>query len=203
MRFWRKNRSILPSPIHRRCPGIDGNRNFGYRWNTVGVSDDPCSDIYPGRAPFSEAETVVVRDLLNEHLDRVALYIALHSFGSMIIHSWSNAASPPPDNIEDLLSVGTTMADAIMGSQPPYYPQYVMGNSFELLNYEASGSAEDYALSIGVPLAYIYELPGFGFGMLDGFNVHPRFIKQISMDTWAGIAAGAKHAGKLFRDSKK
>ena len=40
-------------PIYQ---GVDPNRNWGYHWGESGVSNDKCSDIYPGPEAFSEVE---------------------------------------------------------------------------------------------------------------------------------------------------
>jgi g-D-glutamyl-meso-diaminopimelate peptidase len=46
--------------------GVDLNRNFDAKWNTRGVHPEPdfVDANYPGEAPFSEPETVAVRDLV-------------------------------------------------------------------------------------------------------------------------------------------
>ena len=41
--------------------GVDLNRNYGYQWNTTGVSSDPNNDTYPGSAEFSEVETQAMK----------------------------------------------------------------------------------------------------------------------------------------------
>lgn len=52
-RMWRKNRSRGPNG----CIGADINRNFNFQFGGKGTSNDPCSEIYRGRGPVSEAET--------------------------------------------------------------------------------------------------------------------------------------------------
>jgi murein tripeptide amidase MpaA len=51
-RMWRKTRS--PTGSIFGCKGVDPNRNWGYHWGESGVSNDKCSDIYPGAEAFSE-----------------------------------------------------------------------------------------------------------------------------------------------------
>ncbi|KAK4329175.1 hypothetical protein Pmani_000466 [Petrolisthes manimaculis] len=58
-RLWRKNRA---SNSNSRCPGVDLNRNFGYKWAVSGSSSRECSSLYHGSKPFSEPETRAVRD---------------------------------------------------------------------------------------------------------------------------------------------
>ncbi|CAH0591699.1 unnamed protein product [Chrysodeixis includens] len=196
-RFWRKTRSTDQSSLSGFCPGVDGNRNFDFHFGTTGTSSSACSDIYPGSKAFSEVETRVVRDIIQENLARIALYLTMHSFGSMILYPWGHNGSFS-HNAFGLHVVAVEMANAIDKESLPNFPRYIVGNSALVLNYGASGAAEDYAHSVGVPLSYTYELPGLSGGM-QGFNLSPVHIQQVVRETWVGITAGARRAGDLFR----
>uniref|UniRef100_A0A2H1VYG5 SFRICE_019009 n=1 Tax=Spodoptera frugiperda TaxID=7108 RepID=A0A2H1VYG5_SPOFR len=198
-RFWRKTRS--PHPILTFCVGTDGNRNYDFHWNTVGASLSPCTETFPGTEAFSEPETRVVRDILHEHLARTAMYLTIHSYGSMILYPWGHDGSLS-NNALGLHTVGISMANAIHEKALSHFPRYVVGNSNLVLGYGISGSSEDYAHYIGVPLSYTYELPGFGWGF-EGFHLDPRYIEQVVQETWAGITVGVRRAGELFVANKK
>ncbi|KAJ8728571.1 hypothetical protein PYW07_006267 [Mythimna separata] len=191
-RFWRKTRSTNTHVSSGLCPGVDGNRNYDFVWNSVGTSNNPCSDIYAGNRAFSEIETRVVRDILQTHRARISLYITMHSFGSMILYPWGHNGALS-QNAFALHNVGVAMAEAIQRNSLSHFPRCVVGNSALVLNYRASGAAEDYAHSIGIPLAYTYELPGLSSGM-QGFNLAPRYIEQVCRETWAGLIVGARRA---------
>ena len=195
--MWRKTRSTNSSTV---CPGVDGNRNFDFVWNTVGTSNFACSDIYAGPSAFSEIETRVVRDILHEHLARTALYLTIHSFGSMILYPWGHDGSLS-QNALGLHTVGVAMVNAIHSQKLPYFPNYVVGNSALVLGYGIAGSAEDYAHYIGVPLSYTYELPGVSYTG-NGFHLAPQYIEQVCRETWEGFVVGARRAGDLFRNVK-
>ncbi|XP_059061016.1 carboxypeptidase B-like [Achroia grisella] len=195
-RFWRKTRSINEDPSSITCPGVDGNRNYDFFWNTVGTDDSPCTETYAGSEPFSEVETRVVRDILHEHLNRIALYITMHSYGSMILYPWGHDGTFS-NNSMDLHAVGVAMADEIQAKSLSHFPKYVVGNSFQVIGYATSGSSEDYAHSIGIPLAYTIELPGLGQSF-EGFHLDPSYIEQVCSETWEGFVAGAALAGELF-----
>lgn len=196
-RFWRKTRSTDQSSLSTVCPGVDGNRNYDFHFGPIGTSSSACSDVYRGSQAFSEVETRVVRDILQEHLSRVALYLTMHSYGSMILYPWGHDGSLS-HNAFGLHVVGVEMANAIDKESLPNFPRYIVGNSALVLHYPASGASEDYAHSIGVPLSYTYELPGLAGG-LQGFNLSPIHIQQVVRETWEGIAVGARRAGDLFR----
>lgn len=124
----------------------------------------------------------------------------MHSFGSMILYPWGHDGSLS-SNALGLHTVGVAIATTIDQLSLPNFAKYVVGNSALVLNYLASGGAEDYAHSIGVPLAYTMELPGFTSTM-QGFNLNPRYIQQVCNETWEGIVVGARRAGDLFKNKR-
>ncbi|KAL4703322.1 hypothetical protein ACJJTC_013088 [Scirpophaga incertulas] len=189
-RWWRKTRSTGSSNLSSYCPGVDGNRNYDFAWNKVGTSPNVCADNYAGNRAFSEVETRVVRDLIQEYLNRMVMYLTMHSYGSMILYPWGHDGSLS-HNALDLHAVGIAMAEAINKEALPIFPKYVVGNSVQVIGYAASGAAEDYAHSVGVPLAYTFELPGLRGG-LEGFNLPAQYIEQVCRETWSGIVAGLR-----------
>jgi hypothetical protein len=60
--MWRKTRSPIGSIFG--CKGVDPNRNWGYHWGESGVSNDKCSDIYPGPEAFSEIEMQNIKNFV-------------------------------------------------------------------------------------------------------------------------------------------
>lgn len=49
--------------------------------------------------------------------------------------------------------------------------------------------------AVGVPFSYTLELPGMGYG----FQIPVRFVNQVNMETWEGIAASARIAKIYYR----
>ncbi|XP_052744520.1 carboxypeptidase B-like [Bicyclus anynana] len=195
-RLWRKTRSTDQHVLGTICPGVDGNRNYNFSWNSAGSGKNPCSDQFAGSKPFSEIETRVVDGILKEHIHKIALYISMHSFGSMILYPWGHDGTISKE--ESILhDAGIKMADEIFQSSTLQFPKYKVGNSAILLDYTASGASDDYTHSLGVPLTYTFELPGFDLDG-SGFILNPKYIKQVSVDTWAGVVTGAREAGKIF-----
>ncbi|XP_047538958.1 carboxypeptidase B-like [Vanessa atalanta] len=200
-RMWRKTRSTDGSILSWICPGVDGNRNFNFEWNTVGVIDNKCFNNYPGSKPFSEPESRTVGEIIEKHLDRMVLFITMHSYGSMILYPWGNNGSLS-HNAFSVHTVGIDMADAINKLSLPHFPNYVVGNAMLTVGYGSSGAAEDYAHYRGVPLTYTFELPGFENKdtdeYLDGFNLDPIYIHQVCVETWEAFVIGARRAGDLY-----
>ncbi|XP_013171651.1 PREDICTED: carboxypeptidase B-like [Papilio xuthus] len=199
-RFWRKNRST-GHMIGNICLGVDLNRNFDYRWGTLS-SNSPCSDTYHGKGPFSEPETVVLRNIIQGLRNRIELFIDIHSFGSMILYAYGTGDLPA--NALTLNVAGVRMAQAIDAVKWSSKPNYRVGNSALVLSYRDSGSANDYVQAVGVPLAYTYELPArANSGGLNGFLVDPAFIEQAGRETWEGIKAGARFVLQHSRSNKQ
>nr|XP_034827791.1 carboxypeptidase B-like [Maniola hyperantus] len=187
-RMWRGTRSVNETTnevTNTSCIGVDPNRNFDVNFNTLGVSSDPCSQIYPGHEPFSEVETRYIRDILLENIDRIQIYMNIHSWGNYVLYGLDNATLP--SNVVDQHLVGAAMGAHIDTAKLPVADFYLVGNS-NLMLYGTSGSAADYAFVSGVPMSYTLELPGYR----DAFEVPPQYIEQINTETWRGIAVSAR-----------
>ncbi|CAH1634685.1 unnamed protein product [Spodoptera littoralis] len=198
-RFWRKNRATRYM-VANRCPGVDLNRNFDHIWGTAS-SSNPCQETFHGAGPFSEPEAAVIRDIIIEHRNRMALFLDIHSFGSMILFPYGDGVLPP--NALQLNLVGVQMAQAIDRVKWPSNKNYVVGNILHVLRYAASGGAGDYAINVAAPYSYTFELPAFRNSIwMDGFLVEPAFIEQAGFETWEGIKVGARAAAAAFRNGK-
>lgn len=195
--MWRMTRSTDQHSLSSICPGVDGNRNYDFFWNTVGTSSTPCSQTYPGSRPFSEIETRVVRDIIHKYLHRMSVYLTMHSFGSMILYPWGHDGTLS-QNAFGLQIVGNAMAQAIDANSLSTFPNYAVGNSVLVIGYGASGASEDYAHYVGVPFAYTLELPGTNGLQNFGFLLPPRYIEPVCIETWAGIVAGVRRADELL-----
>ncbi|XP_041969840.1 carboxypeptidase B-like [Aricia agestis] len=190
-RLWRKTRSKAHEGAEE-CPGVDGNRNFDHHWGTRPESADPCSLIYEGPSAFSEPEIRVIRDVVNQHLDRAALYISLHSYGNMLLYAWGNNGTLPSNGLS-LHLAGVQMATAIDKLKLDKAEHYIVGNAASVLYY-STGTSRDWTRAVGIPLTYTMELPGYEYL----FVVPPEYIKQIVTESWAGIAEGARYVLSIY-----
>jgi hypothetical protein len=93
---WRKNRNNT-SP--RTGPGVDLNRNYGYKWgyDNNGSSPTPSSETYRGPSRFSEPETQVVRDFEAAHKFRTEL--DFHTYGQYNLYPYGYANILPHDSL--------------------------------------------------------------------------------------------------------
>lgn len=150
--MWRKTRSFNAT-ISATCYGVDPNRNFDIEFNTVSVSPDPCSQIYPGHEAFSEPETRYVRDILLEYNNRIQVFMDVHSYGNYIVYGFDNGTLP--QNALHIHHVGALMGASIDTLKLQKAPFYIVGNS-RYVFYAVSGSGQDYAQVCTHP--YIHDI---------------------------------------------
>ncbi|XP_022838055.1 carboxypeptidase B-like [Spodoptera litura] len=151
-RMWRKTRSKHGSS---HCYGVDGNRNYGFKWAVSGVSSDPChKETYAGPQPFSEPETQMVRNVMMDNAKRMKLYVSLHSYGQYLVYPWGYTGEYLPKQWKKLDNMAKSVSDAVerAGGQP-----------FKVLSagkwYPAAGGSDDFAFgAAGVPYSYTMEL---------------------------------------------
>ncbi|XP_022113411.2 carboxypeptidase B [Pieris rapae] len=151
-RLWRKTRS---KNALLDCFGVDGNRNYAFKWAVSGVSKNPCDkETYAGPKPFSEPETQMVRNVMITYGKRIKLYVSLHSYGQYLVYPWGYTGDFLPKEWEKLDSLAKMVSDAVerAGGQP-----------FRVMSagkwYPAAGGSDDFAFgAIGVPYSYTMEL---------------------------------------------
>jgi carboxypeptidase T len=132
--FWRKNRRDAGNG----CFGVDLNRNFSKGWGLdSGSSDDPCTEIYRGEAPFSEPEAEAVAQFLGGIQPAIAF--TLHTYGDKFLSPWGYV---------DSLASYETYAEFSSEFIPATYAGY--GTTSKMLNYTSSGTTRDYMHSTGI-----------------------------------------------------
>ncbi|KAJ2953493.1 hypothetical protein O0L34_g1091 [Tuta absoluta] len=168
-RMWRKNRNPVSFTSCSQWDldddmsnGIDLNRNFGFRWMTIGASDNPCDDTYAGPAANSELETIsiinYVRGLQANENNHLLYYFAFHSFSQLALVPFSDAVGAnvlQVPNYGDLFEIAVRGADAL---KKRYNTEYTVGTSGDIL-YNVSGSSFDWAKGEAeVPIVFLLEL---------------------------------------------
>ncbi|RWS25052.1 carboxypeptidase B-like protein, partial [Leptotrombidium deliense] len=181
-RLWRKTRSNRGG----RCIGVDPNRNWGFHWNEVGASSNPCDDTYAGPSAFSEIETRNIRDYILKQQKRMKAYLSIHAYSQLWLTPWGYT-SKVPSNYNDLVKKAQIASEALKSK---YGTKYTVGSSTNVL-YAAAGGSDDWALGVaGVPYAYTLELRP-DENSFSGFVLPPNQIKPTGEETWAGVKAFA------------
>jgi len=103
---WRKNRNNT-SP--RTGPGVDLNRNYGFKWgvDNNGSSPTPSSETYRGPSRFSEPEVAAIRDLEAAHEFRTCM--DFHTYGQYNLYAWGHDNHDPPEYTTILRPMGETL----------------------------------------------------------------------------------------------
>ncbi|KAG5677262.1 hypothetical protein PVAND_007033 [Polypedilum vanderplanki] len=156
-RLWRKTRSRSSA---FQCIGCDPNRNFDYHWGEVGASNNQCSETYRGQTPFSEKETIALRDAVKEVKD------------SYLPETWKE--------IDEIAQIGANAIANATGTK------YTIGSSTNVL-YAAAGGSDDYFFAVdNIPISITMELPGGGFF---GFDMPASKIEETVKESSIGIFA--------------
>jgi carboxypeptidase T len=126
--LWRKNRRDNGNGTM----GVDLNRNYGYQWgiSDSGSSPNGSSETYRGKAPFSEAETRAMKFLCEKNKFSNALNF--HSYGNDLIYPWSYSDKVADTSLIQMAQVLTR------------YNHYLAGTTFETINYNVNGDADDW-----------------------------------------------------------
>ena len=168
-KMWRKNRSRNANGTF----GTDLNRNYGYQWGTGGSSTNPNNDTYMGTKPFSEPETINIKNYVEANAN-ITILLSFHTYSQLILYPWGHKY----DGIENSkdIKVFETMAKK-MAEWNKYTPQ----QASDL--YIASGDTTDWAYGEHKIFAFTFELdPGQfgGGGFYPGAGViQPVFNKNV------------------------
>ncbi|XP_031764689.2 uncharacterized protein LOC113518740 [Galleria mellonella] len=151
-RMWRKNRACYDGQY-----GVDLNRNFSCGWGNngdEGSSDEPNNVFYRGPAPFSEPETIAVRDTILSSTTPFKVFLSFHSYFELIIFPWGYKKDPCPHYLQ-LLEGGAVMARAIYDCTRMTYK---VGSTKDM-TYFACGTSTDWSYGIAkIPFSYMIEL---------------------------------------------
>jgi hypothetical protein len=102
--YWRKNRN---NEGPRTGPGIDLNRNYGFKWgyDDLGSSPNPASETYRGPSRWSEPEVSAIRDFEAAHQFRTG--IDFHTYGQDNLYAWAYTGASAPE-VALLQEIGDT-----------------------------------------------------------------------------------------------
>jgi len=177
-RMWRKTRAALNGST---CRGVDPNRNSDIDFGGSGSSTNPCAETYLGSVAFSEPETRLLSEFITQNIDKIKIYLSMHSYSQAWLTPWAWSDVPPPD-FAAIMRLGQAAIDALRAE---YGTQYLLGPTSTTL-YFHSGAAQDWAKQAGVKYTYTPELRDQG---RYGFLLPPDQIIPTCIETWAGVQA--------------
>lgn len=141
---WRKNRRQNSNGGY----GVDLNRNYGHKWGTGGSSTNQNSDTYMGTKPFSEPETLSIKNFVDSR-ENINVLLSVHTFSELVLYPWGHTYDSI-SNQRDML-VHKTMAEK-MATWNRYTPQ----QSSDL--YIASGDTTDWSYGEHGIISFTFEL---------------------------------------------
>lgn len=172
-KMWRKNRARNANGTF----GVDLNRNYSYKWGTGGSSSSPSNDTYMGPKPFSEPETINIKNYIEANTN-ITVLLSFHTYSQLVLYPWGHKYDGV-ENTKDA-KVFETMAKK-MAEWNKYTPQ----QASDL--YIASGDTTDWAYGEHKIFGFTFELDpsqasgGFGGGgFYPGASViQPVFDKNV------------------------
>ena len=197
-RFWRKNRQPMGCKndklnwyggcFYTLCYGVDNNRNWGIDWGRTGVSKDPCSEIFPGRAAFDQPNTKAVKNYLEPLKDKLKLFVTYHSFSEYFLTPIGYTTDLPTDH-EHHTRVGDAVVEAIAERHGVHYKPM---RSAEM--YPCSGDSADWAYEgLGVGDSYTIELRPDWDSWRVGFELPEDQIRPTAEENVDGLLALIKN----------
>ncbi|KAF9366611.1 Carboxypeptidase A4 [Mortierella sp. NVP85] len=176
-RMWRKNRQPTSIPF---CPGIDPNRNWGYKWNNGGSSGNPCSEAYHGPRAFAANEPKMVADYINKK-GNVVGYIDFHAYSQLWMTPFGGDCAETPKDDEDIMEGGLIAAKAL---KDVHGTKFAVGSVCNII-YQASGGSLDWTYAEGgVKYSYAVELRDTG---RHGFMLPKEEILPSGQETFAAF----------------
>jgi len=158
-RMWRKNRRINKGSS---CVGVDNNRNWGFKFNTGGSSNNPCDETYHGPTAFSEPENTALANYLQAH-PNVEGYVDFHAYSQLWMTPWGyTSALPKDDKVQkDCGKASVAALKAVNGVT------FQVGNVANII-YVASGGSNDWTYgAMNIVHSYAVELRDTGaYGFL-------------------------------------
>ncbi|MBK9099338.1 MAG: immune inhibitor A [bacterium] len=180
--MWRKNRRNNGGSY-----GVDLNRNYGpyAYWNAPngGSSTTPSSDTYRGTAPFSEPETINIKNFLAVRKIKNALNY--HTYGNYLIFPYGALEHETPDSL--------TFRE--YASDMTVYNNYTYGTDLQTVNYSTRGNSDDYfydgdiVLNSGKIFAMTPEVGTTGFWPSQS-EIFPLAIENVHPNLYYAWVAG-------------
>ncbi|XP_043475139.1 carboxypeptidase B-like [Leptopilina heterotoma] len=192
-RLWRKTRSDNSLTT---CKGVDGNRNYDYKWKEptelyARISENPCDNTYPGDEAFSEVETRNLRDFALSKNGTIKLFIDLHATSQNnkhVVIPWSFTKEYHPD-YSKMLNLADRVSSAIYSYNGS---NYTVGTVNEIY-YIAPGTSIDWFLATAKSsFSYCIELPSLDF------VISENKIEEIGSEIFEAMKVFGKHIEDNF-----
>ena len=156
----RKNRKPHST---KRCStediGVDLNRNYDYFFakDNTGSSGNPCQEDYRGEHPFSEPETINIKNFVDSH-PNIKITYNYHSWGNLIITPFNYLKNEESlKKLQKDFPIQYNMYNDF--KKEGEFPQnFLFGNADKTIQYLTNGDATDWFLGKKKILSFSPEL---------------------------------------------
>ncbi len=166
---WRKNRN---DSIPGDNIGVDLNRNWDIYWREG--SDYPHRDDYRGEKPFSENETLALKEFIIEN--DIQSYQNLHSYWGTLLIPWGFANLPTPH--EDWYRAVAEHMTSFTTKRGDEDRTYSYGRAEKEIGYSAPGGATDWVYENTGAHSFLFEI----YTGAEGFYPREALIMEINQD---------------------
>ena len=126
--------------------GVDLNRNYPPKKKHFYSKN---GEEYQGPFPLSEKESQKTAHLMKQYAPQ--MFINIHS-GEFALYTAFDAVTTHPAHYTEM--------ERFLSQWKKYCPQCLVGEAAEKSSYKAYGTAGDYAISLGIPMAFTFEVYG-------------------------------------------
>lgn len=164
--------------------GVNLNRNYGYKWYLyyifplsyhlfINILDSSYN--YRGERPFSENETIAVKNFVEKN--NMCISLSYHSYGEILFYPWMYTSRHTPD--EDLyISIGENISNI-----NKYF--LYKGGEYKIPRYGGTlGTSEDWLYGTRDIIAYTVELCSKKYAPSDPAVVQDVCLKHVGVNLY-------------------
>lgn len=145
---WRKN--LRPSDSS--SIGVDLTRNFGFQWDACPKITSTYSINFPGPKPFSENETMFIKEALLRYKDKTKAYVSIRMNGHSLLYPFSYA-EVKIHNEGQVHKIANEVANKI-NQRAGVITTFINDSIIGMNGKPRCGSSVDYAYDLGIPYAF-------------------------------------------------
>ena len=125
--------------------GVDLNRNYDMKFGADedGSSSDPCKEDYRGTHPFSEPETLAIKNYVDAH-PKIVSNVNIHTFGNSWIYPFNYVHDKQNHLLEKKYRLYFDFYKDFTDSMKRKHLSALFGNAFFALDYTTNGEAGDW-----------------------------------------------------------
>lgn len=181
--WWRKNCNPIGTSMGY---GVDINRNQTFLWSSLlGSTTNPQDSVYRGPSPTSEAESLNVQWVFQQHPE-IWCFADVHSFSQLVIYPWGDA---PNQTVDPNMNYANPQYDGQRGEPWDTYKEYMDAGDLDWFQSTASQMRDAIAAVRGNAYTVTPESAVYGYGngtcgtFLSTAYASPAHVRGITLET--------------------